>query len=370
MRRGFRRRVGYRPPAMSGDRHELRTADAARRCSDAAARLRAGEPCVLPTETSYVVAALPNHAGALAALRQAARLPADAPLTRHAADRAAATALWRSVPPPVARLLDRYWPGPLTVVLPGRDGALVGARVPAHQFTRRVLAALGEPLATTAIPGDDGRPLCDALAVAVRLPAARTLVVDDGPSPLATSTTVVRLDGPRLAVPREGILTAAEVLHTAARRIVFVCTGNTCRSPLAEVLARELCGKALGVPAGDVLACGLSFASAGTGTMDGMPASDGSLAAAREVDLDLSAHQSRMLDRATVERADRVYCLAASHQRAILARLPAAKDKVELLRPDGGDIADPYGGDLDDYRRTREEIQRAIELRVDGWLAG
>lgn len=355
---------------MSVDRLELRTADAARACDEAAARLRAGEPCVLPTETSYVVTALPGHPAAIAALRQAARLPADAPLTRHAADRATATALWRSVPPPVARLLDRYWPGPLTVVLPGRSGALVGARVPAHPFTRRVLAALGEPLLTAPVPGGDDQPLCDAVAVAARLHATRALVVDDGPSPLATRTTVVRLDGPRLAVPREGILTAAEVLHTAARRIVFVCTGNTCRSPLAEVIARDLCGKALGVPAADVLACGLSFASAGTGTMDGMPASDGSLAAAREIDLDLSEHQSRMLDRGTVERADRVYCLAASHRRAILARLPAAADKIELLRPDGGDIADPYGGDLDDYRRTREEIQRAIELRVDGWLAG
>lgn len=355
---------------MSVDRLELRTADAARACDEAAARLRAGEPCVLPTETSYVVAALPGHPAAIAALRQAARLPADAPLTRHAADRATATALWRSVPPPVARLLDRYWPGPLTVVLAGRSGALVGARVPAHPFTRRVLAALGEPLLTAPVPGGDDQPLCDAVAVAARLHTTRALVVDDGPSPLATRTTVVRLDGPRLAVPREGILTAAEVLHTAARRIVFVCTGNTCRSPLAEVIARDLCGKALGVPAADVLACGLSFASAGTGTMDGMPASDGSLAAAREIDLDLSEHQSRMLDRGTVERADRVYCLAASHRRAILARLPAAADKLELLRPDGGDIADPYGGDLDDYRRTREEIQRAIELRVDGWLAG
>lgn len=355
---------------MSVDRLELRTADAARACDEAAARLRAGEPCVLPTETSYVVTALPGHPAAIAALRQAARLPADAPLTRHAADRATATALWRSVPPPVARLLDRYWPGPLTVVLPGRSGALVGARVPAHPFTRRVLAALGEPLLTAPVPGGDDQPLCDAVAVAARLHATRALVVDDGPSPLATRTTVVRLDGPRLAVPREGILTAAEVLHTAARRIVFVCTGNTCRSPLAEVIARDLCGKALGVPAADVLACGLSFASAGTGTMDGMPASDGSLAAAREIDLDLSEHQSRMLDRGTVERADRVYCLAASHRRAILARLPAAADKLELLCPDGGDIADPYGGDLDDYRRTREEIQRAIELRVDGWLAG
>ncbi|MFN6196876.1 MAG: Sua5/YciO/YrdC/YwlC family protein [Planctomycetota bacterium] len=355
---------------MSVDRLERRTADAARACDEAAARLRAGEPCVLPTETSYVVAALPGHPAAIAALRQAARLPADAPLTRHAADRATATALWRSVPPPVARLLDRYWPGPLTVVLPGRSGALVGARVPAHPFTRRVLAALGEPLLTAPVPGGDDQPLCDAVAVAARLHATRALVVDDGPSPLATRTTVVRLDGPRLAVPREGILTAAEVLHTAARRIVFVCTGNTCRSPLAEVIARDLCGKALGVPAADVLACGLSFASAGTGPMDGMPASDGSLAAAREIDLDLSEHQSRMLDRGTVERADRVYCLAASHRRAILARLPAAADKLELLCPDGGDIADPYGGDLDDYRRTREEIQRAIELRVDGWLAG
>jgi tRNA threonylcarbamoyl adenosine modification protein (Sua5/YciO/YrdC/YwlC family) len=355
---------------MAADRHDLRTADPARLCNDAAERLRAGQPCVLPTETSYVVAALPQHAGAVAAVRQAARLGADAPLTRHVADRAAAAALWRSVPPPVGRLLDRYWPGPLTVLLPGRDGSLVGVRVPAHPFTRRLLAALGQPLATAPAPGDDGRPLCDAIAVQTRLHGTRALVVDDGPSPLATPTTVVRLDGPRLAVPREGILTAGEVLHTAARRIVFVCTGNTCRSPLAEVIARELCAKALGVPAADVLACGLSFASAGTGTMDGMPASDGSLAAAREIDLDLSGHQSRMLDRNTIERADRVYCLAASHQRAILSRLPAAKDKVELLRPDGGDIADPYGSDLDAYRRTREEIQQAIGLRLDGWLAG
>jgi protein-tyrosine-phosphatase len=100
-----------------------------------------------------------------------------------------------------------------------------------------------------------------------------------------------------------------------------------------------------------------------------MPASDGSLAAAAEIGLDLSGHESRMVDRATIERADRVYCLATSHLRAIVAKMPSAKDKVALLRPDGRDIADPYGGDLPMYRQTRDEIRKAIEARLPEWLA-
>lgn len=352
---------------MSVVRHELRRADRDRLCADAAAALRAGGVCVLPTETSYVIAALPHATAAVAALRAAARRPADKPLPRYVAERAAATALWPSTPRPIGRLLDRYWPGPLTVVLPGRDGEELAVRVPAHAFTRAVLTAVGEPVAAAMAVDEAGRPLADASAAAARV-HGDAFVVDDGPSALATPTTVVRRVGPRTEVLREGILTAAEALRTAALRFVFVCTGNTCRSPLAEAIARDLCGKALGVPAADVLACGLSFASAGTGTLDGMPASDGSLAAAREIDLDLAAHQSRMLDRAEVERADHVYCLAESHRRAILARMPSAAAKVELLRPDGRDIADPYGGDLDEYRRTRDEIQRAVEQRLHGWL--
>lgn len=349
-------------------RHDLRTADRARLRDDAVAALRTGALVALPTESAYGLAARPDDLGAVAALRETTRRPADQPFVWHVADRAAAEALWPATPPQIARLLDRYWPGPLAVILPGRDGQPVGVRVPAHDFTRAVLAAYGAPLWLAAVPGDDGAPLRDAAAVAARLGARDALVVDDGPSPLGTPTTVVRRMGKRLEVLREGILTAAETLHTAAQRIVFVCTGNTCRSPLAEALARDLCARELDVAVDDVLACGLAFASAGTGTLDGMPASDGSLAAAAEIGLDLSAHQSRMVDRATIERADRVYCLAASHARAVLAKMPSAKDKVALLRPDGHDIADPYGGDLDEYRATREQIATAIRARLAEWL--
>lgn len=349
-------------------RHDLRSADRDRLCAEVVAAVRAGELAALPTESSYGIAARPDDAAAVAALREVTRRPADQPFVWHVADRATAEALWATTPPQVARLLDRYWPGPLAVILPGRDGQTVGVRVPAHGFTRAVLAAFGAPLWLAAVPGDDGQPLRDATAVATRLGDRSALVVDDGPSPLGTPTTVVRRVGKRLEVLREGILTAAEALHTAARRIVFVCTGNTCRSPLAEALARDLSARALDVPTSDVLACGLAFASAGTGTLDGMPASDGSLAAAAEIGLDLSAHESRMVDRATIDRADRVYCLAASHVRAVLAKMPSAKDKVELLRPDGRDIADPYGGDLDDYRTTREQIATAVRARVAEWL--
>ena len=99
-----------------------------------------------------------------------------------------------------------------------------------------------------------------------------------------------------------------------------------------------------------------------------MPASENGVLAAHELDLDLTGHASRELDRDLVARADRIYCLSRSHRQALLAAAPQAADKVELLRPDGRDVADPYGGDLAEYRHTRDEIRTALGKRVADWL--
>lgn len=351
-------------------RHDLRTADRPRLLADTVASLRRGELCVLPTETVYGLAVLPSHAGAVARARAVKGRPDEQPFTWHLSRRAEAARLWPRIPATAGRLLDRYWPGPLTVILPTADGSTAGARLPAHEFTRDVIAACGEPLWLSSVNRTGEPPLRDASAIERQFGEHLALVVDDGPSPIGMASTIVRQVGPRLEVLREGILTAAEVLHTAARLVLFVCTGNTCRSPLAEVLARDLCGQALGVPASDVLAHGLAFASAGTGTLDGMPASDGSRAAADEASLDLERHESRALTPELVERASFIYCLAQSHRRTILAELPDAAPKLAMLRPDGLDIADPYGLELPAYRRARDEIRAAIRARVPEWLAG
>ncbi len=358
----------YGPPCMPCERHALRLANHGQLLAEVVARLRHGELCALPTETVYGLTVLPSHAAGVAKARALKGRGIEQPFTFHIAERTDLERLVRTVPPGIQRLVGRYWPGPLTVILPTGAGETTGVRLPAHDFTRSVIAACGEPLWLSSVNLAGEPPLLDAETIARRFADELGLVVDDGPSLLGVASTIVRKVGPRFEVLREGILSADEVLQAAAGLVLFVCTGNTCRSPLAEALARDLTGRTLGVPAKDVLAHGVAFTSAGTGTLPGMPASEGSLAVAAELQLDLSGHTSRPIEPELLARADRIYCLGQNHRHAILAEMPEVADKVAMLRPDGLDIADPYGGEPKTYRRARDEIRAAVGARLRDWL--
>ncbi len=162
------------------------------------------------------------------------------------------------------------------------------------------------------------------------------------------------------------------------RRIVFVCTGNSCRSPLAEVLARA---RYADLP--------LIFASAGTEAVAGGPASVEARTVARERGLDLDAHRSAPVDAAAVAEAAWLIGLTRTHAALLLHRVSAEwPGRIGLLgapgrdwRRDGPleatpgsgdgviahpdiadpDIADPWRQDLETYRRTAD--------RIDRWLA-
>jgi protein-tyrosine phosphatase len=138
--------------------------------------------------------------------------------------------------------------------------------------------------------------------------------------------------------------------------IVFVCTGNTCRSPTAEALLREALA-ARGIDQ-------VTVASAGTGAWDGAPASEGAYLVGLEHGLDLSEHRARLLTRDIVKSADLILAMSG-HHLARVAELGGA-DKVHLLgeyavrEPGRGEVNDPFGADLDSYRSTFEELQELI----------
>ncbi len=138
--------------------------------------------------------------------------------------------------------------------------------------------------------------------------------------------------------------------------VLFVCTGNICRSPMAERLAARATDDE-----------SITFSSAGIGTHGRARPSSGTVAAMAEIGIDVSGHRSRSVWD-TGEDADVIFALSFEHRLAMLDRWPHRGGDIHLLRPDGKSIADPYGMMIDDYRATRDEIDAAVRQRAaQGW---
>ena len=139
-------------------------------------------------------------------------------------------------------------------------------------------------------------------------------------------------------------------------RILFVCTGNTCRSPLAEAIARRILS--------DAGKSNVIVESAGTNAWDGSPASDEALLVGVERNIDLSGHRSRRLTPEMVEQADLVLVMSPEHLTRV--REMDSTANAYLLAGYGSDegqrhaISDPFGGDLEAYRETADELERHL----------
>jgi len=143
----------------------------------------------------------------------------------------------------------------------------------------------------------------------------------------------------------------------AKKNLVFVCTGNVCRSPMAAGLFfdRLVRDKADGR---------VRVRSAGTWALEGQPASAYAVQVMREQGLDISAHRGRNLTQHDVDEAHLILVMTQRHADYIAHELHSEENKVHLLSEMAGantDIEDPYGGSLADYRRTATELADWIE---------
>jgi len=145
------------------------------------------------------------------------------------------------------------------------------------------------------------------------------------------------------------------------KRILIVCTGNVCRSPMAVGLLRRRLAE-------DGLAGEIIVESAGTWGLDGEPASGYALQVMAERGVDISDHRARSLSRSDIERADLILTMEERHRRQIFHAQPTALQKVFLLSEMAGehdDVEDPYGLSLEEYRLCADELERLISLGYD-----
>lgn len=138
--------------------------------------------------------------------------------------------------------------------------------------------------------------------------------------------------------------------------LLFVCSGNTCRSPMAAYLGAAIAEK-------DYPQSGFRFDSAGIATSDGYPATENAIEALSELGIDASAHRSRQFQPYMVELAHYIICMTALHKDALCHSFPDAADKIFVigeLSGSGCDIPDPYMGSLAVYRITRDRLWEEI----------
>lgn len=341
---------------------------------------------VFPTETVYGIASTVSEL-AFSSLDQAKDRPGDKRYTLHIPNPDAISQYIPTLSFRVCKLIDNAWPGPVTIVFELSEEDLakqkkrlgeqifdllyqngtIGVRCPDNSIATSLLSECKNPVVAPSANLSGQKPALTSKMVLEQLDGRVDMVIapqmETDACRFHQSSTVVKISSGNISILRDGTVKNAEIEKMSQVRILFVCTGNTCRSPMAEFFCKKYIAEKLECNLDELQKKGYKVVSAGVYGMDGVPASSEVVDICGRKGVDASGHSSQPLTAELIEGCDVIFAMTGGHLHGILNMSPQAESKSFLL-DSSKDIPDPIGGGFEVYNKCALVIERALENRL------
>ena len=349
---------------------------------EAATLVDAGSLVAFPTESVYGIACRAKIDSLIKLNNLKGREP-DKYYTLHISQKSEAKKYVPNVGLKADKLIRNAWPGPLTIIfeLDDQDMAKqqnslkrgvfeclyknnsIGIRCPDNPIASTLLRLTHNPVVAASANVRGRQPATNAEEVLAQLSGQIDMLLDAGPCKYKKSSTVVKIGKKGLEILRQGVYSVAELKAMSEIKFLFVCTGNTCRSPMAEGIFRKYIAEKLQCKVDHLDEMDYKISSAGVIDLENSPASEEAIAACAAKGIDIRAHRNRALSRELIEENDFIFAMSRMHCERVISLSQEAANKCYLLAKDK-DIPDPIGQGQQVFNNCADLIEKAIKKRI------